>query len=90
MEKYQYRLKIAGIIAAAAITLALIAAIAFESYTENQRNSVAANRPLQIECGSCGAHVSDYWYVENLNSGEPVEVCEFCYNNYIENTATEN
>lgn len=23
-------------------------------------------------------------------NGEPVEVCGFCYNNYIENTATEN
>ena len=67
--------------------------------TENQRDSVAANQTCKptpnavcyaIECGSCGAHVYEYWYVENINTGEPVEVCEFCYSNYMENTATEN
>lgn len=56
--------------------------------TENL--SLIADHTSAIYCGSCGAHVHNWWYVENINNGEPVEVCGFCYNNYIENTATEN
>lgn len=55
---------------------------------------VAAENPSAateyVECGSCGAHVYEYWYVENINDGTPVEVCRYCYENYIANTATEN
>lgn len=43
-----------------------------------------------IECGSCGAHVCEYWYVENINDGKPVEVCRYCYENCVENTVAEN
>lgn len=50
----------------------------------------AAENPTAIECGSCGAHVYEYWYVENINDGTPVEVCRYCYENYVANTATEN
>lgn len=32
-----------------------------------------------IECGSCGAHTNNYWYVDNIHTGEPIEVCEVCY-----------
>lgn len=56
---------------------------------ENQYASTAEN-PTAIECGSCGAHVYEYWYVENINDGTPVEVCRYCYENYVANTATEN
>lgn len=31
-----------------------------------------------IECGVCGAHVFEWWYVTG-SDGEPVEVCEYCY-----------
>lgn len=62
----------------------IIAMTAEKTATENQAENT------YITCGSCGAHVHNWWYVENINNGEPVEVCEFCYNNYIENTATEN
>lgn len=30
------------------------------------------------ECGMCGAHVSEWWYVQGA-SGSPVEVCHDCY-----------
>lgn len=36
-----------------------------------------------IVCGSCGAHVHDWWYVDNIHTGEPIEVCEFCYQSAI-------
>ena len=49
-----------------------------------------AENPTAIECGSCGAHVYEYWYVENINDGTPVEVCRYCYENYVDNTDTEN
>lgn len=57
---------------------------------ENQNASAAENKPAAIECGSCGAHVYEYWYVENINDGTPVEVCRYCYENYIDNTVAEN
>lgn len=58
--------------------------------TEYQHASVAEDSPTAIECGSCGAHVYEYWYVENINDGTPVEVCRYCYENYMENTVAEN
>lgn len=30
------------------------------------------------ECGMCGAHVIQWWYITG-SDGEPVEVCEYCY-----------
>ena len=52
--------------------------------------TAAAEDSLAIECGSCGAHVYEYWYWENINDGTPVKICRYCYENCIENTATEN
>lgn len=51
---------------------------------ENKPAAVAEDSPA-IECGSCGAHVCEYWYVENINDSKPVEVCRYCYENYMEN-----
>lgn len=31
-----------------------------------------------IDCGTCGAHVSEWWYVQGAD-GSPCEVCEYCY-----------
>lgn len=59
-----------------------------ENNTAVAEDSSAATE--YIECGSCGAHVCEYWYVENINDGKPVEVCRYCYENYVANTATEN
>lgn len=64
---------------------------------ENRPTAVAEDKPTAaaedspaVECGSCGAHVYEYWYVENINDGTPVEVCRYCYENYMENTVAEN
>lgn len=35
------------------------------------------------DCGACGAHVSEWHYVQGAN-GTPVEVCERCYGIYVE------
>ena len=39
-----------------------------------------------VECGVCGAHVAEWWYLAPYNPdgtidiyGEPVEVCRYCY-----------
>lgn len=56
---------------------------------ENRPTAVAEDSPA-IECGSCGAHVYEYWYWENINDGTPVKICRYCYENCIENTDTEN
>ena len=64
---------------------------------ENRPTAVAENKPAAaaedspaIECGSCGAHVYEYWYWENMNDGTPVKICRYCYENCIENTVAEN
>lgn len=80
MDKYKYRL---CAIVVLCVTL-IMCAIAWVDVTENQAQDT------YVTCGSCGAHVHDWWYVENINDGEPVEVCEFCYNNYIENMSGSN
>lgn len=33
----------------------------------------------RIECGACGAQVTDWWYVRNMTDTDFVEVCSFCY-----------
>lgn len=35
--------------------------------------------PAYIECGTCGSHVTSWWYVTSDVTGEPIEVCEWCY-----------
>lgn len=56
---------------------------------ENKSAAAAEDLPA-IECGSCGAHVYEYWYWENINDGTPVKICRYCYENCIENTEAEN
>lgn len=56
---------------------------------ENKSAAAAEDSPA-IECGSCGAHVYEYWYWENINDGTPVKICRYCYENCIENTEAEN
>ena len=36
-----------------------------------------------IECGACGAHVDNWWYVTNYEKGF-IPVCEFCYEHALE------
>lgn len=41
--------------------------------------TVLGDKPVQYaECGTCGAHVSEWWYVQGAD-GTPCEVCEYCY-----------
>lgn len=41
--------------------------------------TVFGDAPAQyVDCGTCGAHVSEWWYVQGAD-GTPCEVCEYCY-----------
>lgn len=41
--------------------------------------TVFGDKPVQyVDCGTCGAHVSEWWYVQDAD-GSPCEVCEYCY-----------
>ena len=79
-----------------AIAICVLLVGLFIILTEYQHASVAedspavAENPTAIECGSCGAHVYEYWYWENMNDGTPVKICRYCYENCIENTEAEN
>ena len=39
---------------------------------------VGTQAVVHVECGMCGARVSEWWYVQGA-SGHPVEVCRDCY-----------
>ena len=77
-----------------AVSFAIVMCIGIICSTYADTHAKAENQADYITCGACGAHVHDWWYVENINDGEPVEVCEFCYSSYVENmnvsNATEN
>ena len=38
-----------------------------------------------IECGTCGAHVIEWWYVRDMDDTCFVEVCGNCYQTILEN-----
>ena len=42
-----------------------------------------------VECGACGAHVHEWRFVASYSTGEPVPVCDECYNTYVENLQLE-
>jgi hypothetical protein len=35
--------------------------------------------PTAVECGACGAHVTEWWYVRDMQDTEFVAVCHDCY-----------
>lgn len=37
-----------------------------------------------IECGACGAHVHDWYYVQSMDGQNLVEVCGYCYDTYLD------
>lgn len=43
-----------------------------------QNDSIRTEQPY-IECGSCGAHVIEWWKVRNIDNTDFVEVCGKCY-----------
>lgn len=51
------------------------ATIGYKRYKTEQPDTYCCNH---IECGMCGAHVLEWWYVTG-SDGELVEVCEYCY-----------
>lgn len=94
METVEEKPTLVKLLNACAICVLLVGL--FIVLTEYQHASVAEDSPAAaenhaaIECGSCGAHVYEYWYWENMNDGTPVEICRYCYENCIENTVAEN
>lgn len=46
--------------------------------------SAFAINPIEVqtpymECGTCGAHVTEWWYVRDMADTEFVAVCHDCY-----------
>ena len=37
-----------------------------------------------VECGACGAHVHNWYYVTSMDGQDLVEVCEYCYQAYLD------
>lgn len=69
---YSWKEYVAGFIA---ILLALAVVIGGVLFI---REVIPTRRPHYIECGMCGAHVLERWYITG-SDGELVEVCEYCY-----------
>lgn len=59
-----------------AIAFVLVIACILSGYNPASRDVDTSSR--YVECGMCGAHVLEWWYITG-SDGEPVEVCEYCY-----------
>lgn len=53
---------------------------------ENESLRAELSTVESVECGTCGAHVTEWWYLAPYNPdgtidvyGEPVAVCKYCY-----------
>lgn len=56
------------------------------------RDTEVRENTAYIECGVCGAHVHDWWYIhkDNANKSPLVPVCQFCYQDALAEDAANN
>lgn len=45
-------------------------------------HGIVAPATKYIDCSMCGAHVNEWWYVQDSN-GSPTEICAYCYQLYL-------
>lgn len=60
------------------------AKIDYNKLAEAETQSETPQAIETIECGACGAHVNQWWYVRDMDDTCNVEVCEYCYQLFIE------
>lgn len=61
-----------------AFAIAFVLAIGCALFGYNLASRDVGTSPRYVECGMCGAHVLEWWYVTD-SDGELIEVCEYCY-----------
>ena len=55
----------------------------------NPMKCTSKDYPIQyVECGTCGAHVLEWWKVLNDEGSKWVNVCGKCYDNIIDEERT--
>ena len=54
-----------------------------EYVTEYVTETVEVPAPEMRDCGTCGAHVSEWYWIRSEASGCPIEVCQYCYELFI-------
>lgn len=75
-------MRICKVIVSVALTIGLALSLAGCDTPAKQMEPEGTHRYASgvyyVECGMCGAHVVQWWYVSN-NDNELIEVCEYCY-----------
>lgn len=79
-------------LAASALAMSGCGEIITKADTRLVRDSEVRENTAYIECGMCGAHVHDWWYIHKDASDESplVSVCQFCYQDALAEDATNN
>lgn len=79
-------------LAASALTMGGCGDIITRADTRLVRDSEVRENTAYVECGMCGAHVHDWWYIHKDASDESplVPVCQFCYQDALAEDATNN
>lgn len=79
-------------LAASALSMGGCKDIATAACTRLVNDSVVRENTAYIECGVCGAHVHDWWYIrKNAPDDSPlVPVCQFCYQDALAEDAANN
>lgn len=75
-------MRICKVIASVALTIGLALSLAGCNTSAKQIEPDGLHNHTKgvyyVECGMCGAHVIQWWYITG-SDGELVEVCEYCY-----------
>lgn len=79
-------------LAASALTMGGCGNVFMASITKFVRDDEVRENTAYVECGMCGAHVHDWWYIHKDNADESplVPVCQFCYQDALAEDAANN
>lgn len=92
MRKSVVAILVAIALAASALAMSGCGEIITKADTRLVRDSEVRENTAYIECGVCGAHVHDWWYIHKDASDESplVPVCQFCYQDALAEDVTNN
>lgn len=79
-------------LAASALSMSGCGEIITKANTKLVRDSEVRENTAYIECGVCGAHVHDWWYIHKdaFDESSLVSVCQFCYQDALAEDAANN
>lgn len=79
-------------LAASVLTMSGCKNVLKASITRFVRDDEVRENTAYVECGVCGAHVHDWWYIhkDDTDDSPLVPVCQFCYQDALAEDAANN